>query len=265
MTESHVEKRPVAVFADDGAPASDVAWAWLTSHQWGGWDLQAMTVRWTSIAGGAELKRSQFVPRRPPKDVGLASWEHIEVEGDPRVVLLGRSDASLVVLGCHHRGHLAGLWAGSTTEWLLVHPPTQILIARHGHPTRSVAIAVDGSAHAQRALQAFWALPWAGDVTVHMVSVDDGSADVERSLRAAGGLCPAGIRPPTLAGLAGPSKKELLRFVQANQIDLVVMGTRGLTGLRRLRTGSTVSALLKEGSANLLIAHVPDPETAGAT
>jgi nucleotide-binding universal stress UspA family protein len=56
----------------------------------------------------------------------------------------------------------------------------------------------------------------------------------------------------------------LVDFVRVNQIDLVVMGTRGLTGLARMRVGSTVSELLKDGSANLLIAHVPDPEMPGA-
>jgi nucleotide-binding universal stress UspA family protein len=169
-----------------------------------------------------------------------------------------------MVLGCHHRGHLAGLWAGSTTQWLLVHPPAPMLIARHGYPTRSVALCVDGSPHAQRALQAFWALPWAGDVAVHLVSVDDGSTDVERSLKVAGAALPAGIWPARVARLRGPARRELADFVRANQIDLVVMGTRGLTGLARMRVGSTVSQLLKDGSANLLIAHVPDPEMSGA-
>lgn len=255
---------PGILFADDGEPASDVAWAWVTSHLWGGWDLQTVTVRWASIAGDRDFKPLRFVPRRPPHESGLASWDHVEASGDPRVVLLGRSDASLLVLGSHHRNHLAGLWAGSTVEWLLVHPPAPLLIARHGYQTRSVAFCVDGSPHAQRALQAFWALPWAGDVAVTLVSVDDGFTDVERSLKGAGAALPRGIWPAREAGLRGPARRELVGFVRANQVDLVVMGTRGLTGLTRMRVGSTVSALLKDGSANLLIAHVPGPERAGA-
>lgn len=263
MTGAEYEKRPVVVLADDGEPASDVAWAWLTGHRWEGWDLQIVTVRWAALAGGSDVKPSRVVPRRPPQETALSSWDHVEVTGDPRVVLLGRTDAELMVLGCHHRGHLAGLWAGSTTEWLLTHPPAPMLIARHGHPTQSVALCVDGSPHAHRALQAFWTLPWSADVAVSLVSVDDGFTDVERSLKGAGAALPAGIRPARVARLRGPARRELVDFVRANQIDLVVMGTRGLTGLTRMRVGSTVSALLKDGSANLLIAHVPDPERAG--
>lgn len=252
---------PGVLFADDGEPASDVAWAWVTSHRWGGWDLQTVTVRWTAIAGGVDFKPSRFVPRLPPQEAGLASWDHLEATGDPRVVLLDRSDASLLVLGSHHRSHLAGLWAGSTAEWLLVHPPAPMLIARHGYPTRSVAFCVDGSSHSRRAFEAFWALPWAGDVAVSLVSVDDGVTDVERCLKVAGASLPAGTWPARVARLAGPAKRELVGFARANQIDLVVMGTRGLTGLTRMRVGSAVSALLKDGSVNLLIAHVPDPES----
>ncbi len=259
MTGARGENRPVVVLADDGAPASDVAWAWLIGHRWQGWELQVVTVRWAALAGGSDLKPSRVVPRRPPQETALSAWDHVEETGDPRVVLLGRSDAGLMVLGCHHRGHLAGLWAGSTTEWLLVHPPAPILIARHGHPTRSVALCVDGSLHAQRALQAFIALPWSREVALSLVSVDDGITDVEHCLTVAGAALPAGIRPATVVRLRGSSRRELVEFVRANQFDLVVMGTRGLSGWTRMRVGSTVSALAKDGSANLLIAHVPGP------
>jgi nucleotide-binding universal stress UspA family protein len=257
VSGAEAERDQVVVLADDGEPASDVAWAWLAGHRWDGWGLQIVTVRWAALAGGSELKPSSVVPRRPPQETALSAWEHVEVTGDPRVVLLDRSDAGLLVLGCHHRGHLAGLWAGSTTEWLLMHPPAPILIARHGHPTRSVALCVDGSPHAQRALQAFWALPWSRDVALSLVVVDDGTTDVERSLEVAGARFPGGIGPAEAVRLHGSPRRELVEFVRANHIDLVVMGTRGLTGWTRMRVGSTVSALVKDGSANLLIAHVP--------
>jgi nucleotide-binding universal stress UspA family protein len=99
---------------------------------------------------------------------------------------------------------------------------------------------------------------------VSLVSVDDGFTDVEGSLNLAGAALPTGIQPVREARLRGPARRELVDFVRANHIDLVVTGTRGLTGLTRMRVGSTVSALVKDGSANLLIAHVPGPDSAGA-
>lgn len=255
-------KDKVLLFADNGEPAADVAWAWMTSHPWTGWDLQAVTVRWASFAGGADLKASRYVQRTPPAEAGFASCSHVEVQGDPRVALHGHSDASLMVVGSHHQSHLAGLWAGSITEWLLVHPPAPMLIARHGYRTRSIALCVDGSPHSRRAMQAFWSLPWSSTVTVNLVSVDDGHTDVDQALKRAQAALPTGVRPAREERLSGSPKQVLAAFARDHEVDLMVMGTRSLTGLARMRVGSTVSALLKDGSTNLLIAHVPEPEAA---
>lgn len=140
-----------------------------------------------------ELKPSRFVDRFPPAQAGLASLDHVEVEGDPRVLLAARADAALLLAGSHHRGHLAGLWAASITEWLLVRPPAPMLLARHGYPTRTVAWCVDGSVHAQSTGQVFGSLPWAGDVAVYLVAVDDGGTDVERSRDQAAASLPRGV------------------------------------------------------------------------
>lgn len=247
----------LVLLADDGAPAADIAWLWLTSHRWAGWDLQTVTVQQILFPGGPDLGHSRHVHRQPPAESGFAEWDHVNLEGDPRLVLLARPDASLIVVGCHHRGHLAGLLAGSTTEWLLVRPPLPLVIARHGHRTRSVAICVDGSPHSQRALETFLSLPWSPDVKVSLVSVADGVADVEQSLSRATAAFPEQAPPATIR-LVGAPKREIPAFVRAHRVDLVVLGTRGLTGLARLAVGSTVSALLKSETANLLVAHVAD-------
>lgn len=251
---------PLVLFADDGAPAADVAWAWITSHDWNGWALETVTTTMTLYPGGPEIGHAVHVSRQPPVEARFTRSDHLDMEGDPRLVIHGRSDARLVVVGCHHRGHLAGMLAGSTTEWLLGRPPVPLVVARHGHPTRSVAICVDGGAHSQRALEAFLSLPWSSDVAVALVSVADGSTDTETALAAAVGAFPA-EHPPTTQRLAGKPKREIPAFVRSRQIDLVILGTRGLTGLSRLRVGSTVSALIKDEAANLMVAHVAEEPT----
>jgi nucleotide-binding universal stress UspA family protein len=244
----------LAIFADDGAPASDVAWSWLISHHWAGWQLTVLTVHETLVPGGRTYSDAKAVPRHAPAEAGFVAVDHVERDGDQRTILHSREDASLLVLGCHHRGHLAGMWAGSTTEWLLVRPPRPLAIARHGHQTRSVAVCVDGSADAQYALEAFLSLPWSGEVQVSLVAVADGATDVEAALAAARAAFPATSRPHE-AYMVGAPKKEITRFVHEHGTDLVVLGTRGLTGLKRMTAGSTVSALVKDETANLLVAH----------
>lgn len=248
---------PLLLFGDDGAPAADAAWAWISSHRWDGWALETVTTTMSLYPGGPQVKDASHVSRQPPTQAGFVHAEHVDVEGDPRLVISGRKDASLVVVGCHHRGHLTGLAAGSTTEWLLGRPLIPLVAARHGHRTRSVVVCVDGSPHSRRALETFLTLPWSSDVDIQLVSVDDGATDVDGSVATATALC-SQHRPPSVHRLAGSPHKEIPRFVREHQIDLVVLGTRGLKGFTRFTLGSTVSALVKDETANLLVAYVPD-------
>ncbi|WP_088283529.1 universal stress protein [Kineosporia sp. A_224] len=261
--EPRSTRPPSVVFADDGAPAADAAWSWIAGHDWQGWRLEIVTVHETLPPGDAPIRAARHVERVAPAEMRFVSCDHVDPRGDPRVVLLGYHGASLVVVGSHHRGHLAGLWAGSTTEWLIVGTPFPLLVARHGHRTRSVAICVDGSIHAHRAMEAYLSLPWSAQVTAHVLTVDDGTVDVEQALARATAAF-AGRPVPPVTRLVGAAKRVIPDYVRDNQVDLVVLGTRGLTGLKRMAVGSTVSALLKDDAANLLIAHVVDDGTEGA-
>jgi nucleotide-binding universal stress UspA family protein len=156
------------------------------------------------------------------------------------------------------------MWAGSTTEWLLVRPPVPLAIARHGHRTDAVAICVDGSTHAEVALQTFLALPWSSDVEVSLVSVADGHTDVEEAISAARAAFPEAA-PPAEFRLAGAPRREIPAFVRKHRFDLVVLGTRGLTGLTRMTAGSTVSALVKDETANVLVAHAAERSAVAST
>lgn len=264
MDMSHFRDSSLVVFADDGAPASDVAWAWVTSHRWAGWRLDVLTVHETLYPGGPPVGDSHPVHRVPPVEAAFAGVDHVVQSGDPRTVLLDRDDASVLVMGCHHRGHLAGLLTGSTTEWLLVRPPVPLLIVRHGHWTGTAAICVDGSAHAQYALETFLSLPWSSEVAVSLVAVADGTTDVEEALAGAGAAFGAGARPAEFR-LAGAPRQVIPAFVRTRRFDLVVLGTRGLTNLTRMIAGSTVSALLKDETANLLVAHMAERLAADTT
>jgi nucleotide-binding universal stress UspA family protein len=217
-----------------------------------------VTVRETLFPGGPETGDARPVPRQAPAETAFVVTEQQTIEGgDPRVWLSRRQDASLLVVGSQHRGHLAGMLAGSTTEWLLVAPPVPLVVARHGHRTRSVAVCIDGSPHALTALESVLATPWAAALEVHLVAVDDGASDVAASLASARALIPSSASVIEIQ-LAGSPRKELVTLQQEKAFDLIVLGTRGLTGLSRAVAGSTVSALVKEGSANLLLAHARD-------
>lgn len=244
------------VFADNGSPAADLAWLWLISHRWTGWQLRAMTAHDTLFPGSSR-REVRDVPRQPPDEAGFAGWDHIYLEGDPRVVLAQRSDAAFLVLGCRHRSHVAGVLAGSTVEWLLVRPPVPLLVARHGRTTRSALICVDGSQDANRAVATFLSFPWSAEVAVTLLTVNDGVSDAVTSLRDAAALFPE-HPAPARQWLVGSPHHVIPPFAHSRGFDLVVLGTRGRTGLRRQVLGSTVASVLRDTDANLLVASDPD-------
>src|SRR5215831_17203131 len=61
----------------------------------------------------------------------------------------------------------------------------------------------------------------------------------------------AGICPKTLVG-AGPIGDELCNMIHENRIDLIVAGTHGRTGVRKLLLGSVVEEICRVASCPVL-------------
>lgn len=262
------------VFGDDGSWGADVAWLWVANHRWPGWRAEVVTATPPPLPAPlrnvAELEEWESRhPRLPVAESGLESIRHLSAPSDPRVLLGGRSDATLLVVGFRGLGHVRALLVGSTGEWLLHHPPAPMAMVRSATPVRRVVACVDGSEHAQRAVEAFARLPWADGTEVVVLGVWDGWAEPEAGqARALASLQAAGITAEARAarGKAAPAVLQTLEEVDA---QLVVLGTRGLTGWNRLRLGSTAGTVVRAAHCSALVACVDDrpddePEGAGA-
>jgi nucleotide-binding universal stress UspA family protein len=200
-----------------------------------------------------------------PRDgatAGFAEVEHLTCHGDPRVALLEPTD--LLVVGPRGKGVLKALHIGSTTEWLLHHPPSPLLIARAPGPVRRVLVATDGSAHARRAAAAFAALPWAAETEVLALAVDDGRAPAGGPAldEVVAALSAAGVAATVLRA-SGSATHAILGALEQHAVDLAVLGTKGLTGLRRLRLGSTAGAVARTAPCSTLLASDEPAGTEG--
>ena len=84
------------------------------------------------------------------------------------------------MIGPRGPGLLKALHLGSTADWLLLHPPAPMLIARHGRAIRSIVVCTDGSPHASRTIRALAQLPWVEQTEITVLTVDDGrvAADI---------------------------------------------------------------------------------------
>ena len=256
MTES-----PLLVFGDDGKSSSDRAWQWITAHRWAGWSIDVVTADADAshFEWGAPIRPEPWTPSwdRDSADLDAGRVRFLTAAADPRA-LLADASADLMVVGIKPAGQLSAALTGSTTEWLLHHPPSPLAIIRRGERVDRVLVCVDGSPHAEKALEAFASLPMATSTSVTLLAVDDGRTDASATEGAARAL-DGRVAEVTVSHASGEPTEEILEAVEATRADLVVLGTRGLTGWRRLRLGSTASAVVRSTSSDSLVACVDEP------
>lgn len=245
------------VFGDDSSPTADIAWLLVNSHAWPGWRLEIVAAHVPDdglpAAGESDLRPwNPPVPRHTFAEAGFDEVVNLTTAADPRLALSRGAD--LVVVGPRGPGLLKSLHIGSTADWLLLHPPAPLLIARHGQPVHRVVLCTDGSPHSDRVTDALVALPWAQQLDVTVLTVDDGRTDVESATFSAAHRLEVAGASVNVVVEAGQPTPTIGEFVDRAAPDLVAMGTLGLTGLRHLRLGSTAGAIARAASCSVLVA-----------
>jgi nucleotide-binding universal stress UspA family protein len=251
------ESQGLIVFGDDGSPAADLAWRWINEHAWARWRVEVVAATEPPLRPTEdEPELSEWDPtrpRHPETGAELGDVRHLTAAADPRILLGARHDADLLVVGTRGRTPLQSLLIGSTTEWLLHHPPAPLAVIASPGPVRQVLIATDGSSHSLAAIDAFAGLPWATSTTVVLLAVDDGRIDAPTAIGAgAERLAAAKISFGERVANGRPTAAITDVMGEINP-ELTVMGTRGLTGLTRLRLGSTAGAITRSGRTSVLV------------
>lgn len=262
------------VFGDDGSASADVVWLWINNHPWPGWRISVVTARRPPLGPPVGSERSSPHPWNPPARRRLLSAEdvtqveHLMAEADPRIVLDSFKDAALMAIGPRGKGVFKHLHIGSTAEWLVsAHRPlAPLVVIRSARPTQHVLLCVDGSVHAQRAAQTLAGLPWIGDTQVTILGVIDNHAEIERGVEDAANLLETRdikrvsrrLTPAIPHTATFDVRSTILGTIAEENPDLVVMGTRGVGGIRRTVLGSTASAVLHHAPCSVLIARGRD-------
>lgn len=260
-TEARGDATHLLVMGDDGSTGADVAWLWVCNHRWPGWRAEVVTadrplVPAVAAAPAVAHEWESPHPRLLVAQSELASVRALTVARDQRLALNDRRDADLLVLGPHNQGRARTLLLGSTTEWLLHNPPAPLAVIRSASPVRRVLVTADGSVHARAALDAFCRLPWAPQTEALVLGVSDGwSRPGEAVEGAVADLEAAGVKATGMVG-QGRVTHEILDHIDEVDAQLVVMGTRGLSGWDRLRLGSTASAVVRSAPCSCLVACV---------
>lgn len=192
-----------------------------------------------------------------------------------------RTGADLIVVGSRGRGSIATMLLGSVAAGIIDEATCPVLVARRSSLQR-IVVADDGSATAGLALKTVCTWPIFSGVPARAVSVAPGNAitgfgpvthepadviyaeavDALRSLHdsiardAAWELSAAGVPAAPDRRFGDPAEQIIASAIEFDA-DLIVMGTRGQSGLERLLLGGVARNVLTHSPVSVLIVRGP--------
>jgi nucleotide-binding universal stress UspA family protein len=168
------------------------------------------------------------------------------VNGEPVAVLLGQAEAeraTLIAVGSHGRGRAAGLLLGTVAARMLRDAPCSVLIAREARDAdawpQTLLVGIDGSAESAAAFAVAQGIAerFGGSVRAIGSTKDQLDRDAARAIVA------------ELEEVDGPTVTELA--AASESADLVVVGSRGLHGLKAL--GSVSERVAHQARSSVLV------------
>jgi nucleotide-binding universal stress UspA family protein len=186
------------------------------------------------------------------------------------------SKPDLVVIGTHGRGGFQHLVLGSVAEKLLRSVPVNVLTLHVNTPPASgdrdfgcILVPVDFSEHSSHALETAFSL-LADDGALHVLHVlhrpaypsvypdpftsGDADAELTSSVQAHLDNWIGGRRAQSLIRVGDPSH-QILEARDEREVELIVMGTRGLSGLSHLLLGSVTDRVVRRSPVAVLTVH----------
>lgn len=283
-------KRFTVLVASDGSPQARAAARLAVDFPWPAHSAGAGLVAWgrelwgdrfaSEVVAGAgrvadETKRT-LRRRWPAAAVALADASPVEA------ILGHRPRPDVVVLGAHGYSPLERLMLGSVSRAVVRRSTASVLVVKSPRrPPRHLVIGYDGSANARRAVKmvAGLALPRNARVTllglcevVRPPAIGLMPATIRASLaaearafnakrvaatrrrleRAAKPLAAAGWRV-SVDARPGIAVRELVAAGEALRADVMVIGARGASGLRRIFLGSVAETVLDRSAVPVLL------------
>jgi nucleotide-binding universal stress UspA family protein len=223
----------------------------------------------------ADAARAALAPRFKAADIHVA-------EGDPRNVILHEAEtwkADLIVLGARGLGAVAGALLGSISIGVARHAHCSVAIVKGATGRlRGALVAIDGSSHSEAAVAFLARLPLDPAMVVRLVGVverprypattpalvaglvreaiekmtEERRSALETALAKAAARLTS-VRKVERQILVGRVVDEILAASERPDVDLVVVGARGLGALERIMLGSVSEGVLRHADRPVLI------------
>ncbi|WP_123538426.1 universal stress protein [Halosimplex salinum] len=190
-------------------------------------------------------------------------------------------EADLLVMGTHGRTGLHQFVLGSVTEHTLRISPAPVLTVHEGTAfdpeLDTILVPTDGSETAEAAADHAVTLAADLDAALHVVHVVDitgiwgeiDSAAVLDALEAEGKRAvesvvdraeAAGVRSVEASVMSGTPARSIIEYADVRDVDFVVIGTHGRTGLDRHLLGSVAEKVVRVTEPPVLTVSLPDQD-----
>lgn len=136
---------------------------------------------------------------------------------------------------------------------------------------QNILVPTDGSDRADLALDHAIAIASAFDGTIHAMSIDDGAGSAKRDqLRSdseelaeeatedAARKAEANDVPVTISVQSGSVEQGITRYAEDTNIDLIIMGTHGRTGLKDIILTSVAEETVKKSPVPVMTVQLPE-------
>jgi nucleotide-binding universal stress UspA family protein len=193
------------------------------------------------------------------REAGVDAAAEILHGHDPRAVLLDEaSRADLLVVASHGASRASGIAFGSTASAAVHRAQVPVLVARRPPEEiafpESILAATDGSAGAERAVELAARIGHANGSRVYLLAVDPAPhGNKQETAVEAADLTAALGRPPVVVREAGDPSERIVEIAASERVALVVVGSRGTTGVRAL--GSVSERVAHRAPCSVLVAR----------
>lgn len=201
--------------------------------------------------------------------------------GSPAAILTRRAESEpfdAIVVGSPHRGAVGRVLIGSVAKSLLNGAPCDVFVAPKGYgderrePFRSLAVGYDGGPEAKAALKRAEAIARGSGAAIEIltavpppavVAVPGGAAyappSPPRPDRVIDEAVGAVDRSLAVEGrrLDGPAADEIVAACAADEIDLLVVGSRGYGPVTRVLLGSVSDKVITDAPCPVLVVRRP--------
>ncbi|MBI4643934.1 MAG: universal stress protein [Deltaproteobacteria bacterium] len=165
----------------------------------------------------------------------------------------------MIVMGRYGRTGLARLLVGSVTARVIGHSPFNVLVVPKGATIsfERILIASDGSSYSQAAFAEALALARGRESKIFGVSVAAEEGEIPRAQEIVHQMLTAanqaGLPLQGSVPQGQPPDDGIIQAAIKNEVDLIVMGSHGRTGLKRLLMGSVTERVIGQAPCPVLV------------